>query len=112
MNKTQLTAVEGWAAKDKILATQLKLILYPLYATKPDKLSLACLVCNVDYKTLISPLAKVVLARHATTNLDIATRGISLVQLSDIVNFRAVNIAKWEVVEHIAHCAHTNLLCK
>ena len=79
MNKAQLTAVERRTTKNKVLATQLKLILNPLYAPKPDKLSLARLVGNVDNKTLISPLAKVILARHATTNLYVATRTVRLV---------------------------------
>ena len=65
MNKAQLAAVERRTTKDKILSAKLKLILYPLYAAKPYKLSLARIVGYIDDKTLIAPLAKEVLARHA-----------------------------------------------
>jgi hypothetical protein len=109
MYKAQLATIEGWATKDKVLSPKLKLVLYPLYSTKPNKLCLARLVGNVDYKALISTLAKEVFTRHTTANLDIATLGICLIQLADIVDLCAVNIAKRKVVEHIAHRVHPNL---
>ena len=112
MYKAQLATIEGWTTKDKILSPKLKLVLYPLYSAKPNKLRLARLVGNVDYKALIATLAKEVLARHTTTNLNISTIGICLIKLADVVDLCAVNIPKWEVVEHITHSAHANLLCK
>ena len=112
MYKTKLTAVERRTAKDKVLAPQLKLILYPLYTTKPNKLCLARIVGNIDNKSLIASLAKEILTRYACAYLDIATLTIRLVKLTYLVDLGAINISKWKVVQHITHRAHTNLLCK